>query len=73
MIITESDYLNQMKKQVKAQIHYMSQKNSRTTAYLLHNIILEIKKTIYDHQQRQALFQENVLDYKVNDNINIEE
>ena len=35
IVITESDYLNQIKKQVKAQIHHVSQKNSRITAYFL--------------------------------------
>ena len=49
MIITELNYLNQMKKQVKAQICYVSQKNSRTMTYLLCNTTLKIKKSIYDH------------------------
>ena len=48
VVITESDYLNQIEKQVKAQIHCASQKNSKITAYFLCNTIFKIKKTIYN-------------------------
>ncbi len=65
MVITEPDYLNRVEKQAKARIRRASQKNPRTTAYLLCDTTLKIEKAIYDRRRGRALFQENVLDYKV--------
>jgi SNF2 family DNA or RNA helicase len=69
MVITEPDYLNRVEKQAKARIRRASQKNPRTTAYLLCDTTLKIEKAIYDRRRGRALFQENVLDYKVDDSI----
>ncbi len=64
MVIMEPDYLNRVEKQAGARIRCVSQKDPRTTAYLLCDTTLRIEKAVYDRRRGRALFRGNVLDYQ---------